>query len=35
MTHYVLELALWIFPAYFLGCFIGAAARRMVLRNSN
>lgn len=26
MIHYVIELALLIFPAWFLGCFLGALA---------
>jgi hypothetical protein len=27
MSHYVLELAIWIFGAYGLGCVIGAVLR--------
>ena len=27
MYHYLLELALWIFLAFFIGCFLGALAR--------
>ena len=32
MIHYVIELALMVFPAYFLGCLIGAAARKSIRR---
>jgi len=29
MTHYLIELALWIFAAYFAGCLIGYVLRKM------
>lgn len=30
MSHYLLELALWVAAAWFLGCLIGALARRLL-----
>jgi hypothetical protein len=27
MSHYILELAIWVFGAYGLGCMIGASLR--------
>ena len=32
MSHYILELVIWIFGAYGLGCVIGAALRRSLGR---
>ena len=32
MNHYILELAIWIFGAYGLGCVIGAMLRRLLGR---
>jgi predicted flap endonuclease-1-like 5' DNA nuclease len=29
MTHYIVELAIWVLLAYFLGCFIGALLRNL------
>lgn len=29
MSHYILELAIWIFIAFLLGCILGALARSM------
>lgn len=29
MSHYILELALWLLGAYFIGCFLGAFARSL------
>lgn len=34
MSHYVLELAIWVLGAYLIGCFVGAALRRMFANSS-